>query len=70
LCDWGRDKQGKGFSHLIRKFKKYYTTGEIDIINIKGRDMDIDFHALGGKYRNARKDYLDGLNIEMDIIRE
>jgi hypothetical protein len=31
----GRDKQGKGFLHLIRDLKKYYFNAD-DNINIKG----------------------------------
>jgi phosphomannomutase len=50
-------------SRLIRPLKKYYATGEI---NIRIQDTEAVFAALEARYKDARKDHLDGLSIEYD----
>jgi phosphomannomutase len=55
--------KGMPLSYLIRPLQKYYATGEI---NVRVNDKKAVFAALEGNYRDARKDYLDGLSIEYD----
>jgi phosphomannomutase len=50
-------------SQVIGTFKKYYSTGEI---NMKVNDKQSVFAALEAQYKDARKDHLDGLTIEYD----
>jgi phosphomannomutase len=53
-------------SRLIHPLQKYYATGEI---NIRVKDKAAIFAALEAKYKDARKDHLDGLSIEYDAWR-
>jgi phosphomannomutase len=50
-------------SDLIHPLQKYYATGEI---NIRVKDADAIFSALEARYKDARKDHLDGLSIDYD----
>lgn len=50
-------------SQAIRGLKKYDSTGEI---NMEVTDKERIFAALEARYKDARKDHLDGLTIEYD----
>ena len=51
-------------SRVITTLKKYCSTGEI---NMKVSEKDAVFSALEAHYKDAKKDYLDGLTIEYDV---
>jgi len=48
-------------SQLVKPLRKYYSSGEI---NMHVKYKDAVFAALEAKYKDAGKDYLDGLTVE------
>jgi len=53
--------EGAPLSQLVKPLRKYYSSGEI---NMQVKYKDAVFAALEAEYKDAEKDYLDGLTVE------
>lgn len=57
------DKGKKTLRELIKPFKKYYSTGEL---NFKVKNKDKKIEEVNQFFKDAKKSFLDGLTCELD----
>lgn len=55
-------KENKTLMELIKPFKKYYSTGEL---NFKVKDKDKKIEEVNQLFKDAKKSFLDGLTCEL-----